>query len=80
MDQKQKKLQAEQADRAAEEARLRELYPLPEDNDEYVDESYEDNSSSDYEKQEDGKEDEILPFLGELTIPIIPLPPLFVTL
>ena len=27
-----------------------------------------------------GNEDEILPFLGELTIPIIPFPPLFVTL
>ena len=26
------------------------------------------------------KEDEILPFLGELTIPIIPFPPLLVTL
>ena len=26
------------------------------------------------------KDDEISPFLGELTIPIIPLPPLFVTL
>jgi hypothetical protein len=27
-----------------------------------------------------GKEDVIFPFLGELTIPIIPLPPLLVTL
>ena len=27
-----------------------------------------------------GKDDEILPFLGELIIPIIPLPPRFVTL
>ena len=26
-----------------------------------------------------GKEDEILPFLGELTIPIMPFPPLLVT-
>ena len=28
----------------------------------------------------DGNEEEILPFLIELTIPIIPFPPLFVTL
>ena len=27
-----------------------------------------------------GKDEDISPFLGELTIPIIPLPPLFVTL
>jgi len=27
-----------------------------------------------------GKEEEILPFLGELIMPIIPFPPLFVTL
>ena len=29
------KLEAEQAERAAEDARLRELYPLPEDDQEY---------------------------------------------
>jgi N utilization substance protein A len=35
------RLEAEQAERAAEDARLRELYPLPEDDDEYVQETYE---------------------------------------
>ena len=35
------KLEAEQAERAAEDARLRELYPLPEDDQEYGGEEYE---------------------------------------
>ena len=35
------RLEAEQAERAAEDARLRELYPLPEDDEEYGQESYE---------------------------------------
>ena len=35
------RLEAEQAERAAEDARLRELYPLPEDEQEYEDEQYE---------------------------------------
>jgi len=35
------RLEAEQAERAAEDARLRELYPLPEDDPEYEEEQYE---------------------------------------
>ena len=35
------RLEAEQAERAAEDARLRELYPLPEDDQEYEEEQYE---------------------------------------
>ena len=35
------RLEAEQAERAAEDARLRELYPLPEDDEEYGQETYE---------------------------------------
>ena len=34
------KLEAEQAERAAEDARLRELYPLPEDDQEFGEEQY----------------------------------------
>jgi len=34
------RLEAEQAERAAEDARLRELYPLPEDDQEYGEEQY----------------------------------------
>ena len=41
------RLEAEQAERAAEEARLRELYPLPEDDEEYGEEQYEEETSSD---------------------------------
>ena len=41
------KLEAEQAERAAEDARLRELYPLPEDDQEYDDEHFEEESFSD---------------------------------
>ncbi len=39
------RLEAEQAERAAEDARLRELYPLPEDDEEYGQETYEENFS-----------------------------------
>ena len=35
------RLEAEQAERAAEDARLRELYPLPEDDQEFGEEQYE---------------------------------------
>ena len=35
------RLEAEQAERAAEDARLRELYPLPEDDPDYDEEQYE---------------------------------------
>ena len=41
------RLEAEQAERAAEDARLRELYPLPEDDQEYEEEQYEEESFSD---------------------------------
>ena len=41
------RLEAEQAERAAEDARLRELYPLPEDDEEYGQESYEEEPLSD---------------------------------
>ena len=41
------RLEAEQAERAAEDARLRELYPLPEDDDEYGQETYEEENFSD---------------------------------
>ena len=37
------RLEAEQAERAAEDARLRELYPLPEDDEEFGDEHYEES-------------------------------------
>ena len=41
------RLEAEQAERAAEDARLRELYPLPEDDEEYGQEPYEEEPLSD---------------------------------
>ena len=41
----EKKLAAEQAARAEEDARLRELYPLPEDDEDYVDTIDEENVS-----------------------------------
>ena len=40
------RLEAEQAERAAEDARLRELYPLPEDDEEYGEEPYEEDNLS----------------------------------
>ena len=40
------RLEAEQAERAAEDARLRELYPLPEDNEEYGGEAFSDGEQS----------------------------------
>ena len=43
------RLEAEQAERAAEDARLRELYPLPEDDQEYEEEQYEGELLSDNE-------------------------------
>ena len=45
------KLEAEQAERAAEDARLRELYPLPEDDQEFGEE-YEGEDFSDNDKPE----------------------------
>ena len=41
------RLEAEQAERAAEDARLRELYPLPEDDQEYGEEQFEEEAFSD---------------------------------
>jgi len=41
----EQRLEVEQAARAAEDARLRELYPLPEDDEEYGNQSYEENIS-----------------------------------
>ena len=46
------RLEAEQAERAAEEARLRELYPLPEDDDEYGEEQYEEEAYLDGDQLE----------------------------
>ena len=46
------RLEAEQADRAAEDARLRELYPLPEDDQEYEEEQYEEEALPDNDQLE----------------------------
>ena len=53
------RLEAEQAERAAEDARLRELYPLPEDDQEYGEEQYEREAFSDNDQLETTKESEI---------------------
>ena len=53
------RLEAEQAERAAEDARLRELYPLPEDDEEYGQESYEEEPLSDSDQLETVQESEI---------------------
>ena len=52
------RLEAEQAERAAEDARLRELYPLPEDDQEY-DEQYEQDSNSYNDQFENSQDNEI---------------------
>ena len=56
----EQRLNAEQAARAAEDARLRELYPLPEDEDEYGEESYDEEIPPEGEPIEDTKQDELL--------------------
>ena len=56
----EKRLEAEQAERASEDARLRELYPLPEDEQEYGDEQYEGDLSPENDHQGNMKENEIL--------------------
>ena len=56
----EKRLEAEQAERASEDARLRELYPLPEDDQEYGDEQYEGDLSSENPQQGNMTENEIL--------------------
>ena len=53
------RLEAEQAERAAEDARLRELYPLPEDDDEYGQEVYEEENFSDSDQLETVQDGEI---------------------
>ena len=55
------RLEAEQAERAAEDARLRELYPLPEDDDEYGQEMYEEENFSDSDQLETVQDAEISP-------------------
>ena len=53
------RLEAEQAERAAEDARLRELYPLPEDDNEYGQESYEEENFSDSDQSQTIQDGEI---------------------
>ena len=53
------RLEAEQAERAAEDARLRELYPLPEDDDEYGQGLYEEENFSDSDQLETVQDGEI---------------------
>ena len=53
------RLEAEQAERAAEDARLRELYPLPEDDDEYGGEQLEGETFSDNDQLENVQDIEI---------------------
>ena len=53
------RLEAEQAERAAEDARLRELYPLPEDDEEYGEEQYEEEEFSDNDQLENLQDSEI---------------------
>jgi len=53
------RLEAEQAERAAEDARLRELYPLPEDDEEYGQETYEEENFSDGDQLENIQDSEI---------------------
>ena len=53
------RLEAEQAERAAEDARLRELYPLPEDDQEYGEEQYEEETFSDTDQLENVQDSEI---------------------
>ena len=53
------KLEAEQAERAAEDARLEELYPLPEDDQEYGEDEYEGNEFSDNDLLENVQDSEL---------------------
>ena len=56
----EERLEAEQAERAAEDARLRELYPLPEDEQEYGDMQYEGFNAAVNDQLENTDENEIL--------------------
>ena len=49
----------DRAERAAEDARLRELYPLPEDDEEYGQETYQEETFSDRDQLENVQDDEI---------------------
>ena len=53
-------MEAEQAERAAEDARLRELYPLPEDDEEYGEERYDEETLLQNDQTEKLKQDELL--------------------
>ena len=53
------RLEAEQAERAAEDARLRELYPLPEDDQEYGEDQYERETYTDSDHLETIQDNEI---------------------
>ena len=53
------RLEVEQAERAAEDARLRELYPLPEDDQEYGEEQYEEESFSENDQLDIAQDREI---------------------
>ena len=53
------RLEAEQAERAAEDARLRELYPLPEDDEEFGQATYEEETLSDSDQLETVQDSEI---------------------
>ncbi len=54
------RLEAEQAERAAEDKRLRELYPLPEDDEEYGDEQYDEDTLSENDQTENLKQEGLL--------------------
>ena len=53
------RLEAEQAERAAEDARLRELYPLPEDDQEFVEGQYDEQAFADNDEIETNQDSEI---------------------
>ena len=55
----ERRLEAEQAERAAEDARLRELYPLPEDDQEYGEDQYVGETFSDADQLENLQDNEI---------------------
>ena len=55
----EQRLEAEQAERAAEDARLRELYPLPEDEQEYEEEQYDEVAFSDNDQLDTNQDSEI---------------------
>jgi N utilization substance protein A len=57
----ERRLEAEQAERAAEDARLRELYPLPEDDEEYEEEQFEGETFSDNDQLENVQDNETSP-------------------